>query len=60
MRQGITAALTALTMLLSGSALAADITLGSCPRCQDSCRLIGFIKTINRGRKEPCNAALFT
>lgn len=30
------------------------------PRCQDSCRLIGFIKTINRGRKEPCNAALFT
>lgn len=110
MRQGITAAVTALTMLLSGSALAADITLGSwnvkrlgkqhsyealsavagkfdiialqevmsedgldrlesaietrtgetCPRCQDSCRLIGFIKTINRGRKEPCNAALFT
>lgn len=29
MRQGITAAVTALTMLLSGSALAADITLGS-------------------------------
>jgi hypothetical protein len=30
------------------------------PRCQDSCRLIGFIKTIHRGRKETCNAALFT
>ena len=25
---------------------------GDCPRCQDSCRLIGFIKTINRGRSE--------
>ena len=30
------------------------------PRCQDSCRLIGFIKTKDRGRKERCNAALFT
>ena len=28
------------------------------PRCQDSCRLIGFIKTKDRGRKELCNAAL--
>ena len=36
------------------------LTFESPPRCQDSCRLIGFIKTINRGRKEPCNAALFT
>ena len=30
------------------------------PRCQDSCRLTGFIKTKDRGRKELCNAALFT
>ena len=28
------------------------------PRCQDSCRLIGFTQTEPRGRKEPCNAAL--
>lgn len=28
------------------------------PRCQDSCRLIGFTQTEHRGRKEPCNAAL--
>ncbi|UZT77368.1 hypothetical protein OF113_20420 [Ectopseudomonas chengduensis] len=32
--------------------------LASCPRCQDSCRLIGFTQTEPRGRKEPCNAAL--
>lgn len=30
------------------------------PRCQDSCRLIGFVKKQDRGRKELCNAALFT
>jgi len=30
------------------------------PRCQDSCRLIGFTTLIHRGRKESCNAALFT
>ena len=31
---------------------------GAIPRCQDSCRLIGFTQTEPRGRKEPCNAAL--
>lgn len=33
-------------------------TLLEGPRCQDSCRLIGFTQTEPRGRKEPCNAAL--
>lgn len=28
------------------------------PRCQDSCRLIGFIQPEHWGRKELCNAAL--
>jgi hypothetical protein len=28
------------------------------PRCQDSCRLIGFTQTEPWGRKELCNAAL--
>ncbi|UZT76870.1 OprD family outer membrane porin [Ectopseudomonas chengduensis] len=35
-----------------------DFRKGQSPRCQDSCRLIGFTQTEPRGRKEPCNAAL--
>lgn len=35
-----------------------DLSKMAVPRCQDSCRLIGFIKTKDRGRKELCNAAL--
>lgn len=36
----------------------ARVAFAAPPRCQDSCRLIGFTQTEPRGRKEPCNAAL--
>ncbi len=49
-----------LKVITQGRTIELDDFNHDLPRCQDSCRLIGFIKTKDRGRKERCNAALFT